>query len=115
MVESLVPRQLRSLPLPLFLDSLERVDPEWKRRVDAAVSRGRVLRYVATVTRRSLHVGLREVDRTSPFAALKGADNTVVFTTQRYKANPLVITGPGAGPAVTAAGVLNDVLQLAGA
>jgi aspartokinase/homoserine dehydrogenase 1 len=115
MVESLVPRQLRSLPLPLFLDSLERVDLEWKRRVDAAVARGRVLRYVATVTRRSLHVGLREVDRTSPFAALKGADNTVVFTTQRYKANPLVITGPGAGPAVTAAGVLNDVLQLAGA
>jgi len=24
-----------------------------------------------------------------------------------------VITGPGAGPAVTAAGVLNDILQLA--
>ena len=26
--------------------------------------------------------------------------------------NPLVITGPGAGPAVTAAGVLNDMLGL---
>jgi aspartokinase/homoserine dehydrogenase 1 len=115
MVQSLVPRRLRSLPLPAFLDSLERLDPQWRRRVDAAAGRGRVLRYVATVTRRLLHVGLREVDRTSPFAALKGADNTVVFTTQRYKANPLVITGPGAGPAVTAAGVLNDVLQLAGA
>jgi aspartokinase/homoserine dehydrogenase 1 len=115
MVQSLVPRRLRSLPLPAFLDSLERLDPQWRRRVDAAAGRGRVLRYVPTVTRRLLHVGLREVDRTSPFAALKGADNTVVFTTQRYKANPLVITGPGAGPAVTAAGVLNDVLQLAGA
>ncbi len=115
MVESLVPRPARTLPLAAFLGGLERLDPEWQRRVDAAVARGRVLRYVATVTRRSLRVELREVDRSSPFAALKGADNTVVFTTARYKSNPLVITGPGAGPAVTAAGVLNDVLQLAGA
>ncbi len=115
MVDSLVPRAVRTLPLAAFLARLERLDPEWQRRVDAAVARGRVLRYVATVTRRSLSVELREVDRSSPFAALKGADNTVVFTTARYKSNPLVITGPGAGPAVTAAGVLNDVLQLAGA
>jgi aspartokinase/homoserine dehydrogenase 1 len=38
-----------------------------------------------------------------------------VFTTTRYKSNPLVITGPGAGAEVTAAGVLNDILRLAGA
>jgi aspartokinase/homoserine dehydrogenase 1 len=114
MVESLVPRPARMLPLAAFLARLERLDAEWKRRTDAAMARGRVLRYIATVSRRSLAVGLREVDRSSPFAALKGADNTVVFTTARYKSNPLVITGPGAGPAVTAAGVLNDVLQLAG-
>ncbi len=115
MVESLVPRPARSLPLAAFLAGLPRLDADWRRRVDAAMARGRVLRYVATVTRRSLGVELREVDRSSPFASLKGADNTVVFTTARYKSNPLVITGPGAGPAVTAAGVLNDVLQLAGA
>jgi aspartokinase/homoserine dehydrogenase 1 len=113
-VESLVPRAARALPLPRFLDRLERFDPEWERRVRAAAARGRVLRYVASVTRQSLWVGLREVDRASPLAALKGADNTVVFTTARYKSNPLVITGPGAGPAVTAAGVLNDILQLTG-
>lgn len=114
MVESLVPPAARGLPLPEFLARLERYDGEWQRRAHAAAARGRVLRYVASVTRRSLAVGLREVDRSSPFAALKGADNTVVFTTARYKANPLVITGPGAGPAVTAAGVLNDILQIAG-
>ena len=58
-------------------------------------------------------MGLRAVDRSSPFAGLRGTDNQVVFTTTRYRENPLVITGPGAGPAVTAAGVLNDVLRLA--
>ena len=59
-----------------------------------------------------------ECDRcrsTSPFAAIKGSDNQLVFTTARYKTNPLVITGPGAGAEVTAAGVLNDILRLAGA
>ncbi len=111
-VESLVPRAARRLGREQFLESLERFDPGWERRVAAAAARGRVLRYVASVTRRSLDVGLREVDRSSPLASLKGADNTVVFTTARYKTNPLVITGPGAGPAVTAAGVLNDILQL---
>jgi aspartokinase/homoserine dehydrogenase 1 len=114
-VESLVPRAARGFTLQQFLDRLDRFDTEWERRVQAAAARGRVLRYVASVTRQSLEVGLRDVDRSSPFAALKGADNTVVFTTARYKSNPLVITGPGAGPAVTAAGVLNDILQLTGA
>jgi aspartokinase/homoserine dehydrogenase 1 len=38
----------------------------------------------------------------------------VAFTTTRYKQNPLVITGPGAGPAVTAAGVMNDIMGLVG-
>ena len=40
-------------------------------------------------------------------------DNQIVFTTTRYREHPLVIRGPGAGPLVTAAGVLNDLLALA--
>ena len=58
---------------------------------------------------------VRSVPATSPFAMIKGSDNQLVFTTARYKDNPLVITGPGAGAEVTAAGVLNDILRLAGA
>jgi aspartokinase/homoserine dehydrogenase 1 len=112
-IESLVPAAARSLSLAQFVDRLEQFDAEWERRQQAAAERGKVLRYVAEVTGSGVQVGLREVDPASPFAALKGADNTVVFTTARYRSNPLVITGPGAGPAVTAAGVLNDVLSLA--
>jgi aspartokinase/homoserine dehydrogenase 1 len=50
----------------------------------------------------------------SSFATLTGTDNQFAITTARYRTNPIVITGPGAGVAVTAAGVLNDVLKLAG-
>ena len=59
-------------------------------------------------------VGLTEVGPESPFAGLRGTDNQVAFTTLRYRSNPLVIQGPGAGLGVTAAGILNDVLELAG-
>ena len=74
---------------------------------------GGVLRYRCTVTPRRIRVGLVVVDTSSPLASLNGTDNQFIFTTRRYKTNPLVITGPGAGPAVTAGGILNDVLKLA--
>jgi aspartokinase/homoserine dehydrogenase 1 len=74
-----------------------------------------VLRYVAVATPTRVGVGLRAVPEDSPFGRIKGSDNQLVFTTARYKTNPLVITGPGAGAEVTAAGVLNDILRLAGA
>jgi homoserine dehydrogenase len=43
---------------------------------------------------------------------LRGPDNQVAIYSKRYKANPLVVTGPGAGAEVTAAGVLNDVVAI---
>jgi aspartokinase/homoserine dehydrogenase 1 len=113
-VESLVPEASRRLPLPAFLERLEELDAEWERRAAAARDKGGQLRYVASVTKNRIAVGLKIVDGASPFAALKGTDNQVAFTTARYRENPLVITGPGAGPAVTAAGVLNDILGLVG-
>ena len=109
-VESLVSEASRALPLATFLERLEDLDAEWSQRLAAARAKGGQLRYVASVTKNKISVGLKIVDGASPFAGLKGTDNQVAFTTVRYKENPLVITGPGAGPAVTAAGVLNDIL-----
>jgi aspartokinase/homoserine dehydrogenase 1 len=114
-VESLVPRWARALSLDEFLKRMPELDKGWERRVRAAASEGTVLRYVATVTPAKIAVGLRAVPASSPLAGIKGSANQLVFTTARYKTNPLVITGPGAGAEVTAAGVLNDILRLAGA
>ena len=114
-VESLVPRWARDLSLETFMDRLEELDSEWKRRVDKAARAGSVLRYVASATATGIAVGVQAVPLANPLATIRGSDNQLVFTTERYKANPLVITGPGAGAEVTAAGVLNDILRLAGA
>ena len=114
-VESLVPKGAERLPLAEFLAQLEQYDAPWTRRVALARQRGGVVRYRAIVTRRRIRVGLVVVDASSPMASLNGTDNQFIFTTMRYRKNPLVITGPGAGPAVTAGGILNDVLKLASA
>jgi aspartokinase/homoserine dehydrogenase 1 len=111
-VESLVPESLRALGRDAFVARLGEMDADWAQRAAAAKAKGATLRYVASVSKDKIAVGLQTVNRSSPFFGLKGTDNQVVFTTVRYRKNPLVITGPGAGPAVTAAGVLNDLLRL---
>ncbi len=112
-VESLVPVPLRKLPLSEFLARAGEVDAEWANRVSDAQARGEVLRYRIIVTARTVRVGVVAVDASSPLGSLGGTDNLFSFTTTRYKTNPLVITGPGAGAGVTAAGVFTDVLTLA--
>jgi aspartokinase/homoserine dehydrogenase 1 len=114
-VESLVPQWARPLTLDQFLGRLEDLDSTWKRRVSEAEAEKAVLRYVAVASAEKIAVGVRAVPTSSPLASIKGSDNQVIFTTTRYKTSPLVITGPGAGGEVTAAGVLNDILRLSGA
>ena len=97
-VESLVPKWApRAAAAPSSSGGCNELDAGWRRRVEEAAADGMVLRYVATVTPAKIAVGLRAVPATSPLAAIKGSDNQLVFTTARYKDNPLVITGPGRG------------------
>ncbi|HYC52753.1 MAG TPA: cystathionine gamma-synthase [Gemmatimonadaceae bacterium] len=112
-VESLVPIEAASISLEQFLDRAEECDQNWAQRINAERRKGRVLRYRAHVTPNSVVVGLTPVRLTDTLGALDGTDNQFAFTTDRYHAQPLVIRGPGAGAAVTAAGVLNDILRLA--
>jgi homoserine dehydrogenase len=109
-----VPEAYRNIDASEFIARLEELNPFWRERVDEAHSRDTVLRYRATVTRNSVSVGLVAVGLASSLGALTGTGNHFSITTSRYRDNPIVITGPGAGVAVTAAGVLNDILKLAG-
>ncbi|MES2359009.1 MAG: aspartate kinase [Gemmatimonadota bacterium] len=112
-VESLVPDRLRDISREEFLERIEELNDHWSARVSEASAASTVLRYRARVTPSAITVGLVAVSVTDPLGTLSGTDNQFAFTTRRYKRQPLVITGPGAGPAVTAAGVLNDILRLA--
>ena len=110
--DNLVPRALRNLALPAFMDRMSSVDAEWKARVEAEAAKDRVLRYVVSATPRGVSARLVAVPVSSPIGGLQGTRNLVQFTTKRYSTEPLVISGPGAGAAVTAAGILNDIYSL---
>ncbi len=116
-VESLVPPQAVGVPATLATDALAAADAGWAERVAAAQAQGQRLRYVGEVRveddRPQLHVGTVAVPADSPLGTLAGADNLVEIATDRYAASPIVVRGPGAGAAVTAAGVLADVLSVA--
>ncbi len=58
-------------------------------------------------------VKLMEIASDHPFYNLEGKDNIVLFYTDRYREQPLVIKGAGAGAEVTASGIFADVLRMA--
>jgi len=60
-----------------------------------------------------LRVGPRAVPREHPAARLRGSEAFVAFTTERHAEWPLLVQGAGAGGAVTAAGLLAEVLEVA--
>ena len=57
-----------------------------------------------------VQVGLRQVPRSTVLGSLQGPENIVSFRTVRYDRYPCVVSGPGAGAAVTAAGMVADML-----
>ena len=112
--EDLMPPAFRSLPVATFLQRLPELDESFRTRIQTEAARGRTLRYVVSATPRRVTCGLVSVPLSSPFGAASGTRNTVIFHSDRYRHEPLVISGPGAGADVTAAGLLNDLSILAG-
>ena len=113
-VESLAPVELNEVSVDEFLDGLERIDESMADRLEQARANQQVLRYVASLDQHGkAAVSLQSLPDNHPFANLALTDNVVAFTTERYRDNPLIVQGPGAGPEVTAAGVFADLLRVA--
>lgn len=109
-VEMLYPADMAGLSVPEFMKQLPSQDADFAARLGATDG---APRYLANVTPDGGVVGLKMVDQ-DVATQLRGTLNQVKLTTMRYAGNnALRLSGPGAGLAVTAAGVLNDCLQLA--
>jgi homoserine dehydrogenase len=114
-VESLVPQALAEVDRDEFMARLDEMDTPMEARRAGAMANRRVLRHVARLDRDGrASVNLQAVPETHAFAHTRLTDNIVQFTTRRYRDNPLIVQGPGAGPEVTAAGVFTDLLRVAG-
>lgn len=109
-VASLIPTELNSeLSVDRFLDRLGDFDEHFLQKLEKAKAEHKVLRYIGSWDGQKAKVGLKAVGRNNPFYNQKGRENFIVFKTKRYNDVPLVIKGHGAGAAVTAAGVLQDI------
>ena len=102
-----------AMPIEEFWKRLPELDAVMEKRAQEASTDGGRLSYLASVVDGVAEVSLRRVERTSPFATLRGGDNMVAFWTDRYPESPLVVRGPGAGPEVTASGVFADIIRAA--
>ncbi|GJJ14988.1 hypothetical protein Clacol_009258 [Clathrus columnatus] len=114
-VSSLVPKELEDLTSgDEFVSRLPDFDSHFENlRSDAAKDR-QVLRFVGIidVPSKTIKASLEKYPVNHPFAtSLGGSDNIIAFHTHRYQ-RPLIVQGAGAGAAVTAAGVLGDLLSL---
>lgn len=95
-----------------LLIELEKEDAYFEKMRKEAADKGGVLRMIAKLENGKASIALESVDKDHPFYSLNGSDNMIVFTTERYKERPLVITGPGAGAEVTAAGVFAEIIKI---
>ncbi|EEB08025.2 homoserine dehydrogenase [Schizosaccharomyces japonicus yFS275] len=114
-VHSLIPEPLvTAASADDFMAGLPAFDASIAAVREAAEKEGKVVRFVgeSDLVSKKTSVSLKSYETTHPFANLQHADNIISFTTKRYSTTPLVVIGAGAGAAVTAAGVLGDMIKI---
>jgi aspartokinase/homoserine dehydrogenase 1 len=96
-----------------FYQAMAREEAHFKKLFKAADGAGKKLKFVARYENGKAAVGLQHIDPQHDFYHLYGKDNIVLFYTERYPEQPLVIKGAGAGAEVTASGVFADIMRAA--
>ena len=94
-----------------FYKSMEENEAHFKKIYDAATKEGSKLKFVAKYENGKASVGLQHITPQQDLYHLYGKDNVVLFFTDRYKDQPLVVKGAGAGAEVTASGVFADIIR----
>ena len=94
-----------------FYKSLEKDERHFKALINNAKKSNSRLKYVAEFNNGKAKVGLQEIPSGHPFYNLEGKDNIVMFYTERYIDQPLIVKGAGAGAEVTASGIFADIIR----
>ncbi|MCW3092381.1 MAG: bifunctional aspartate kinase/homoserine dehydrogenase [Ferruginibacter sp.] len=94
-----------------FYKAMEEHEAHFKQLYNEAADAGKKLKFVAKYHKGVASVGLQHIDPQHDFYHLYGKDNIVLFYTDRYVEQPLVIKGAGAGADITASGVFADIIR----
>lgn len=112
-IENLVIPTLHTASLNQFFEQLTQLDAVMELR-KLNLKEGDVLRHLGQldVINKKLKVSLKAVPANSAAGQLSGSDGFFEVYSESYATNPLVIKGAGAGRAVTARGLLSDVIKI---
>lgn len=94
-----------------FYACMLKEEEHFRNLLDDANAKGCKLKFVASCNAGKANVGLQHIPPAHDLYHLYGKDNIVLFYTDRYSEQPLVIKGAGAGAEVTASGVFADILR----
>jgi aspartokinase/homoserine dehydrogenase 1 len=95
-----------------FYAEMVKTEDHFKQLYQAAAAKGKKLKFVAQYDNGKASVGLLHIGPEQDLFHLYGKDNVVLFYTDRYSEQPLVIKGAGAGAEVTASGVFADIVRI---
>lgn len=111
--KSFLPKEaLEAESISAFFASLKANANHFENLYTEASAKECRLKYVAEFENGKANVGLQLIGKEHPFYNLEGKDNIVLFFTERYAEQPLLIKGAGAGAAVTASGIFADVIRI---
>ena len=96
-----------------FYNEMEKQEAHFRQIYEQASRENKKLKYVASFKDGKASVGLQHIDAAHNLYHLYGKDNVVLFYTNRYPEQPLVVKGAGAGADVTASGVFADIVRAA--
>ncbi|MEO5788130.1 MAG: bifunctional aspartate kinase/homoserine dehydrogenase I [Gelidibacter sp.] len=108
----LTDNNLKSDSVDDFYNTLIADETHFQKLYASAKKNDCQLKYVAEFDGKKAKVSLREIPKDHPFYNLKGKDNIVMFYTQRYPEQPMIIKGAGAGADVTASGLFADIIRI---
>ncbi len=108
---SFMPEECMQGSVEDFYESMKKHEAHFKQLLDEAKAKGCILKFVAQFDKGKASVGLQHIDPQHNLYHLYGKDNIVLFYTDRYKDQPLVVKGAGAGAEVTASGVFADIMR----
>jgi aspartokinase/homoserine dehydrogenase 1 len=95
-----------------FFKSLETHQSHFEGLLNAVQKDNSKLKYVAQLENGKASVGLQHIPKGHDFYNLEGSDNIILFYTNRYSQQPLIVKGAGAGAAVTASGIFADIIRI---
>lgn len=110
---SFLPESCLEGDVPSFYAEMEKHEDHFRALFNEASQKGCKLKFVASFQNGQASVGLQHIDKDHDLYHLYGKDNVVLFYTNRYVEQPLVIKGAGAGAEVTASGIFADIMRIA--